>query len=709
MVEQLLKTLIAADNEAADDVLLEALRLGSPSEQARCLEALLTRKTPTGIFGLLRQFPELASSHRLAILERAGGELYHLLPEAGRADDPAVRCGALRVIAMARLGRLAYVISENLHHPDAAVAATAVDALVALARFVATEVRRLQSPTLAATERSRACRRLLEMRPDIESAVYRAIDLRRLARDAAAPAEPPVNQPAEGVPGEGPIAGVIDGRRQHKLADLLRAALLLADHPASRTLAVLSTSHDGGVSPLVRQLLQPPDAEHVDALLLGVTHGQLRSTFPAAIASLDSPPALDGLLRRTHYLKDHRLELAVRQVSRGVWWTQASLLKDLARRPADDFAARTGEWIAASAAHDIVQDDKLIHVLGHVRHDPTARLRLLRIALRRPRGGSLALLRRFLDDPDETLQRIATREIVRRKPADYSSVLLGLMKSGPESVRRVAARAISANAFDNFFERFDRLDPPTRERAGRAVFKLLPDALQRLTRKLTAGPPDDRVRALAVVETLQLADRLRDAVLGLLTHDHPKVRSKAVTVAGLLSEPVPDAMLDRALADPDPRVRANAIEVLEKLRREDYVQLLAVRARATAGRERANAIKALYTLRGQAALPQLTLMLRDPRPQHRISALWAARHVGLFSTLNEILQLAQTESDPRVRRYAQAALRYIAERVRAAQSGQLAPATAPAAVPGHGSPLASSRPVVPHRFPQLPASPRLVR
>lgn len=694
MVDRVISSLIASSNEAADDVLLEALRLGSAAEQMRCVDALLRRKTPTGVFGLMKLFPGLSSALRLEILDRASDELYHLLPEAGRAEDPEVRAGSLRVIAMARLGRLSYVLSENLHHPNGVVAAAAADALVSLARFVASEARRLQSPKLEASERVRACRKLLDMREDIEAAVYRALDLRR-----------PVGAAAVTEEGAGGDEGMV--ATGGKTQELLRAALLLCDHPASKTLSILSTSRHGGVSPMVRKLQQTPEAEHVDAFLLGATHGQLRQQFAVSFSLIDAPPTLDALLRRTHYLKDLRLELCMRQVNRGAWWTEAHLIKDLARRDADDGAARIGEWIAVSGTHDVVQDEKIIFVLEHVRPSAAARIRLLRIALRRPRGASLSLLRRFLDDPDETIQRIATREIVRRRPADYSTLLLGLMKSGTESVRRVAARAISAGAFDNFFDRFERLDPTTRQRAGRAVFKLLPDAGLRLTRKLAGGTPEVRIRALSVAEELGLADTLRDTILSLVSHEHAKVRSKAVALLGLLSEPAPDLLLDKALQDPDARVRANAIEVLEKHRRQDFVPLLASRARAMSGRERANAIKALHTLRGEAALPQLTLMLQDPRPEHRISALWAARHVGIYRTLTEILRLSQTEADPRVRRYAQASARHIAARVRAAQVGSSAAAASP--IPG--GPAAGARPpreVTAVRFPRLEPSHRKV-
>ena len=43
------------------------------------------------------------------------------------------------------------------------------------------------------------------------------------------------------------------------------------------------------------------------------------------------------------------------QVSRGVWWDDGMLERDLARRDDED-AARIGEWIAASGTHDVVQD-----------------------------------------------------------------------------------------------------------------------------------------------------------------------------------------------------------------------------------------------------------------------------------------------------------------------------------------------------------------
>ena len=66
-----------------------------------------------------------------------------------------------------------------------------------------------------------------------------------------------------------------------------------------------------------------------------------------------------------------------------------------------------------------------------------ARLRLLRVAARRKRGASVALLRTLLHDPDERLARMAAREIVRRRPPDFENMLLKVLTSAPDSVRRV--------------------------------------------------------------------------------------------------------------------------------------------------------------------------------------------------------------------------------------------------------------------------------
>src|SRR4051812_30450337 len=648
MLDRLLDTLIASKNEAADAVLLEALRLGVEREQRPVLWALLRRRSVKGLSGVIALYDQLPELLQLHVLRNIN--LFHAaLRECGRSDDVSLRLAALKLIALGRQGRLAYVLSENLHSTEENISKAATEAMVALARWVATESRRLQSggvaevlgggvevdqasdPMLPPHPSTTSYHDLLEQRPEIEAAVARAMDVHR-------------------------------GRHGQ---DLLRAALLMCDWPGSKTLAILKTAKHGGQGPMVRPLQQPPGSEHVEAVLLGASHGQLRSHFGVAFSQIAEAPVLDALLRKTHWLKDQQLQLCVHQVSRGAWWGDAELARDLERRSGAD-AARIGEWVAASGVHDVIQDERLEKLRAHARDDFDARLRLLRIASRRKKSGAVALLQAFLSDPDERLVRMAAREIVRRRPPEFESMLLQKMTAAPESVRRVTGRAIGQAGFEHYGQRFDRLPKPVRRQAGRAMLKILPDGLARLQRRLADGPVEQRVKAMQMAHELGVADALRQTLVQLCTDPNPKLRSKAVSVVGAVESVPADVLVDRLVNDADPRVRANSIEALEAKGDRQFVPVLAQKARdAGTARERANAVKALHTMKVSTASGQLILMLRDERPEHRISALWALRQIGWWQLLGEVGRLAKSDANLKVRRYALAVLRGVAEMAQA--------------------------------------------
>jgi hypothetical protein len=125
--------------------------------------------------------------------------------------------------------------------------------------------------------------------------------------------------------------------------------------------------------------------------------------------------------------------------------------------------------------------------------------------------------------------------------------------------------------------------------------------------------------------------------------------------------------MERILRDTDPRVRANAIEVLENHQTPRLITLLAERARTTNNRERANAIKALHRMRVGNVGPALTAMLQDPRPEHRISAIWALQQMNWWKLLSEVGRMAKEDGNLRVRRYALTVLRGVADMVQASK------------------------------------------
>jgi hypothetical protein len=647
MHEQLVEALVRSPNEAADDLLLEGLRVGTEIEQSVILNALFGRKTVRGLSGVVELYEKLPARLQTFVLSNIK-TLHHALRESGRSDRPELRQAAMKLIALSRQCKLAYVLSENLHDSEEALSKTAAEAIVALARWVSTTTRKLQRdyapppqaeeagdapaapPAEGAIDFAALYHDVIDQRPEIETVVARALDVHR-------------------------------GRHSQ---DLLRAALLLCDGPQSKTLAILQTAKHGGQSPMVRRLQQPPESEHVEAFLLGATHGQLRLHFGSIVAHIDEAAVLDALLRKTHWLKDHHLQLCMHQVTRGMWWQEGDFTRDVARRDSDD-ACKIAEWQAVSGMHDLMQDERFARLAEHSANSFGGRLRLLRIAMRRKRGTSVQFLRRLLSDPDERIVRMAARDIVRRRPADFENILLPLMAAAPLSVRRVVSRAIGQAGFEQFWDRFDRLDRATRKQAGRAMLKLLPDAGQRLTRRLAGGPVEQRLKALQITQELGLADTLRDAVTALASHAHPKVRSKAVSVLGETPSASIDVLMEKVLNDNDARVRANAIEVLESRHEPKFIPLLAERAKMSHNRERANAIKALNKMKVGNIGPALLTMLQDQRPEHRISAMWALKQMGWWKLLQEVGRLAKEDGNPRVRRYAVTILKGVAEMVQA--------------------------------------------
>jgi HEAT repeat protein len=630
MRDRLIHALVQSKNEAADDLLLEALRLGNEPEQQSVLEALIARGTNRGLGGVVGVYESLPPALQGMVLERIRA-FHPALRECGLGTDVGRRIVAMQLIARGRQGRMAYVLSENLHHSDPTLSQPAMAALAELAQWVAEQSLKLRH--MEEEERAEVYQRLMEQRPEIEQTVARAMDMHR-------------------------------GRHGQ---ELLRAALLLCDHPDSKTLAILRTTKHGGQSAMVRRLQQPPSADCVAAFLLGASHGALRTHFGIAFAHIEEAPVLDALLPYTHWLKNHQLRICMHQVTRGAWWSEGELLHDLeGRTPAA--AAKMGQWIAASGLVDRMQDYRLGTLVRHAGEDVGARLQLLRVGMSRPAGASVELIRSFLEDPDERLVRLAARELIRRRPPEYENMLLQLMTGAPESVRRVIARALGQVGFEHFWQRFDRLDRRTRFSAGQAMMKLLPDAPQRLERKLAAPSAEVRIKAMQIVQELKLAPIMQPSLLALCQDPNARIRSKAVSALRELPALPSELLVERVLKDPDSRVRANAVEVLEDRPNMAFLPLLAQRARSAHNRERANAIKALHRIKVGVFAKQLGMMMADPRAEHRISALWVLKQVGWWQLLPEVGQMARNDENLRVRRYALGVLREVAANVQEIQA-----------------------------------------
>jgi HEAT repeat protein len=126
------------------------------------------------------------------------------------------------------------------------------------------------------------------------------------------------------------------------------------------------------------------------------------------------------------------------------------------------------------------------------------------------------------------------------------------------------------------------------------------------------------------------------------------------------------------MADPDARVEANAVEAAEACK-----QALLPKLTSRDNRVRANAVRALLRLGVREAAETLVSMLQHPDPRERASALWLVEKMGLAVLTTRVKRMAVADTDPELRaRAAEVCERLMA--VNVACSTEPAEASAPA-------------------------------
>ena len=338
-------------------MLLEGLRLGVEVEKAVMLDALMSRKTTRGLSGVISYYENLPPRLQGHVLRHIK-IFHHALRESGRSDRPELRLASMRLIALGREGKLAYVISENLHDSQEELSKAAVEAIVSLAKWVSDTSRRFAGPLSAVRRRTRGrgfagggfatrFREIMEQRPEIETAVARALDVHR-------------------------------GKQTQ---EFLRARCFWPIRPGAKRWPFCRRRNMAGRARWCVAFSSRP----AETCRRFSPRGDARTTaapFRDSLLAHHRAAVLDAILRKTHWLKDHQLQLCMHQVTRGAWWQEVDLI---AGRPEPTGPGRRrsiGEWLAVSGTHDLMQDERMNAAGGTLQGTITrARLRLLRIAV----------------------------------------------------------------------------------------------------------------------------------------------------------------------------------------------------------------------------------------------------------------------------------------------------------------------------------------
>lgn len=241
-----------------------------------------------------------------------------------------------------------------------------------------------------------------------------------------------------------------------------------------------------------------------------------------------------------------------------------------------------------------------------------------------------------LADHDTPMARAALVGLLDARPDAPSRndliIELGRM-GGDEAYAAVVRQLLDATA-------------ATRAAVAQALAGFATSDAETILRELAADR-DELVRlhaadALACVGTAASVDVLR--TLAARSTD-PVVRQSAVRALGALGEPAGRDPVTAAMSDPDPGVRAQAVESLVRLRIPDQelFGLAFPLVRDPSAAVASHAILALAPIDGSLAIQRVMALLRDPDPATRARGAWCLGYVQHPSALALLGQVASQE------------------------------------------------------------------
>lgn len=163
----------------------------------------------------------------------------------------------------------------------------------------------------------------------------------------------------------------------------------------------------------------------------------------------------------------------------------------------------------------------------------------------------------------------------------------------------------------------------------------------------------DANRLMEIVCEIADPARILPAMMRLVRHSNPYVRSKSVLMIGKGSRSV--KWVRQKLNDVDPRVRANAVESLWSMDTDEARLLLQFAAKDGNNRVVGNAMLGLYRLGDCSVLGDLVKMMSHESSLFRASAAWIMGETG-DPRFTEALRKSVSDPDPFLRKRALTAL-----------------------------------------------------
>lgn len=507
-------------NQAAVPVLASALASTRLEIRLGAIHGLVVRRNPEGHAQILARFPtfndqelaELANS-----VVRSPHRMQAMLRDVVLADDQRLCDSACHVILMGRvfmlIPTLVEVAESHAHHHSVQAAAT----LVQLASYLHQET--ITRPNERTCEPSIVLRNVL---PALEKSMARYGDHQRLEIvDAFLQLVPPSNPTLLKILGD-------------------------SAHTAHQT--VLNSLGTSAVIPVFELLAQLLHDTTLPLSALRVIANRLdRKFLHFLLHNIGSPVSLrvlDNLrkLRAIHWLTDGRdvlLELDGRAQSTAIELAKNGCVDRAMYLSLLKFLLLDGQPEGRRAACDALAD-------FHDRYlDP--------------------LILKTLDDADSRVQAAAVRQLRHRGIHDAMERLITLLDHPAVEVRDAARSSLAEFNFTRYRGAFDTMDESTRTKIGRLVAKVDPTAIPRLSEALTSPALSTKLRALEMVQAMDVPDIVFDRLALLVDDPDVGVRTDAAIALGACHQREALQILYRAEEDSSPSVRDAASRSIESI------------------------------------------------------------------------------------------------------------------------------------------------
>jgi HEAT repeat protein len=607
--------LLAVSDDSVDDAMAAALPTADPQAAERLVATLLKRGRESGRFSLLQHFHRLPAAAQNAVCERAT-DFTKAIRDALERDPATFSPNVVEIIVRPRAFRLAYLLSEQTRLGSSETRAAAAAGLLELAR---------------------------------------------------AAAEPQEGEPRD-VAAEAALLAAVEeavaAYRHHNQPAVLVALAALSPRRMSESVRILHERSSHALEPMRRLLA---DAKHPEVRRSLLNWVRIPALSDAAITGIQHPPlgTFGDLFHHAHLLVMPAVVRGLRRLPE-----PERLLHDsdhetlpLAYRHA------LPRWILALP----LEPKKRVDALGRLakasgRPTRLAALRALMSLALHPEAAADEAIAAFSHDSDATLARIALRHLTRRRWPGLAKLLVQLMSSPHEQIRRLAGAHLAPLGFGRFWDAWPKLGFSERLAGGQALIKLDPHFHRHLGEKLARTERPVRLRALAMIHGLNQGFAFEVPLIALLRSNDDVIAASAARALGSAGSRAAVEALEIALRHPIARVRANAVESLAQLQATHHVDRLVEMAKDDENRPRANAIGALMSMRTDEALSSLVRMLHDQRPEQRASALWLVDHLGLIEVARHVAELSISDPDREIQGRASGVIQHLIESLRAGRT-----------------------------------------